>query len=200
MVSKIDSKAQLQFIRLISLSSSRFNISLLIQKMVAILENSKLSTTVSNQTFIVNLILSRSLWQTASLITFIEKIYSSVFKQTKFSKNKVLELLAEDFNIPQKLYRLEKKPTLSKEERSELLKYYVETKSFPDNLKIYKKELEVQLKDLLAKDDFILLDTLIEYSQRFTEMEQLLSLIPIKRVFDVVTKNIFSEHSISMLL
>lgn len=200
LVSKIDSKAQLQFIRLISLSSSRFNISLLIQKMVAILENSKLSTTVSNQTFIVNLILSRSLWQTASLITFIEKIYSSVFKQTKFSKNKVLELLAEDFNIPQKLYRLEKKPTLSKEERSELLKYYVETKSFPDNLKIYKKELEVQLKDLLAKDDFILLDTLIEYSQRFTEMEQLLSLIPIQRVFDVVTKNIFSEHSISMLL
>jgi len=159
-----------------------------------------LSTTVSNQTFIVNLILSRSLWQTASLITFIEKIYSSVFKQTKFSKNKVLELLAEDFNIPQKLYRLEKKPTLSKEERSELLKYYVETKSFPDNLKIYKKELEVQLKNLLAKDDFILLDTLIEYSQRFTEMEQLLSLIPIQRVFDVVTKNIFSEHSISMLL
>ena len=200
LVSKIDSKAQLQFIRLISLSSSRFNISLLIQKMVVILENSKLSTTLSNQTFIVNLILSRSLWQTASLITFIEKIYSSVFKQTKFSKNKVLELLAEDFNIPQKLYRLEKKPTLSKEERSELLKYYVETKSFPDNLKIYKKELEVQLKDLLAKDDFILLDTLIEYSQRFTEMEQLLSLIPIQRVFDVVLKNIFSEHSISMLL
>ena len=199
-VLRMDTHLKFKLLDLILIEDSVINLSILINKLELILKGVKLSTSISNQNFLIKLILEKGFWKITNLIVFIEKFYRFIAEKTSISKVEILELLSAQFNISKSLYLMEKNPQLSKEDYIEILKYYLEIKKVPENLKKTSTQIKEQLTQLLLKEEFILMDLLNENMPNPNALNNILSLISIEYVLEVIYKNIFDKNTISQLV
>jgi hypothetical protein len=199
-VIRMDTHLKFKLLDLIVIEDSVINLSILINKLELILKGVKLSTSISNQNFLIKLILEKGFWKITNLNVFIEKFYRFIAEKTSISKVEILELLSAQFNISKSLYLMEKNPQLSKEDYIEILKYYLEIKSVPENLKKTSTQIKEQLTQLLLKEEFILMDLLNENMPNPNALNNILSLISIEYVLEVIYKNIFDKNTISQLV
>ena len=79
-----------------------------------------------------------------------------ISKKVKFKKTELINYLKnKGFNISKKLIQETKKYDLTNEEIIELIKYYIETNEFPQNLKKHQKSITKKIKAFLLKEDSI---------------------------------------------
>ncbi|MBF12641.1 MAG: hypothetical protein CMC63_10780, partial [Flavobacteriaceae bacterium] len=191
-VTSLPEMEKMKFLEIINFSSSSFSLSSLIISLKDYFKDTQLSPKhKSNEDFLIEVVLSTSLWNITSLISFIEKIYPLISKKVKFKKIEIINyLIKKGFNISKKFIEKTKTQNFDNEELIEILKFYIETNDFPKNLKQHHIS-QKKIKDLLLKEDPFTLSIADEYSYKPVLFGRLFSLITFNELLDTIERNIF---------
>ena len=200
LVIELPYKERMKLLELIQLRGSNFNLALVLESLNVLFEDVSLTTGNTNENHLIFNVFTEGLWKQSSLISFIEKLYPFVKKSSNKTKTKILTFLAVEFNIPEKLILLKKSATLSEEEQIEVLKFFLETNTIPKHLTIFKNKIEVQIKNLLLEQDFILMRILKEYAYKPQGLERLFSFIHFNEILNAIQKNILGEQPLLRIL
>ena len=189
---------KIKFLELIHFTISSFSLSSLVVLMEDYFQGFKLSTShESNMNFLIEIIITSGLWNQTSLISFIEKIYLLISKKVKFKKTEFINYLKnKGLNISKNLIQETKKHDLTNEEIIELIKFYIETNDFPQNLKKHHKSIQKKIKAFLLKEDPITISITNEYLLKPRIFGRIFSLITFNDLLDTIERNIFRKFPI----
>ena len=189
---------KIKFLELIHFTTSSFSLSSLVVLMEKFFQDFKLSTShESNMNYLIDIIITSGLWNQTSLISFIEKIYLLISKKVKFKKTEFINYLKnKGLNISKNLIQETKKHDLTNEEIIELIKFYIETNDFPQNLKKHHKSIQKKIKAFLLKEDPIIISITNEYLLKPLIFGRIFSLITFNDLLDTIERNIFSKFPI----
>ena len=189
---------KIKFLKLIHFTTSSFSLSSLVVLMEKFFQDFKLSTShESNMNYLIDIIITSGLWNQTSLISFIEKIYLLISKKVKFKKTEFINYLKnKGLNISKNLIQETKKHDLTNEEIIELIKFYIETNDFPQNLKKHHKSIQKKIKAFLLKEDPIIISITNEYLLKPLIFGRIFSLITFNDLLDTIERNIFSKFPI----
>ena len=186
--------------QLVHFKSASFELHKIFELLESYFEKTNLSASLPNSTFFLYLTLREELWMQTSLITFVEKLFPFIQSKSKKTKKQILIFISSEFNISNKLIELEKSTVFSDFELIEVLKYYLEFNQFPKHLKLYTKEIELQLKQILLKEGYILKELLREFKLKPQVLERLFSFISLEAIIDSFHESSFKEQTISVSL
>ena len=186
--------------QLIHLKSASFDLYKIFELLKRYFENTDLSSSLPNQTFFLYLTLRERLWMQTSLISFVEKLYPFIQPKAKKTKKQLLIFIAAEFAISKRLIELEKNTVLTDFELIEVLKYYLEFNQFPKHLKLYAKEIQLQIQQILLKETYVLRELLREFKLKPQELERLFSFISLETIIDSFHESSFKEQSSSYFL
>ena len=189
---------KIKFLELIHFTTSSFSLSSLVVLMEKFFQDFKLSTShESNMNYLIDIIITSGLWNQTSLISFIEKIYLLISKKVKFKKTEFINYLKnKGLNISKNLIQETKKHDLTNEEIIELIKFYIETNDFPQNLKKHHKSIQKKIKAFLLKEDPITISITNEYLLKPGIFGRIFSLITFNDLLDTIERNIFRKFPI----
>ena len=189
---------KIKFLELIHFTTSSFSLSSLVVLMEKFFQDFKLSTShESNMNYLIEIIITSGLWNQTSLISFIEKIYLLISKKVKFKKTEFINYLKnKGLNISKNLIQETKKHDLTNEEIIELIKFYIETNDFPQNLKKHHKSIQKKIKAFLLKEDPITISITNEYLLKPRIFGRIFSLITFNDLLDTIERNIFRKFPI----
>ena len=189
---------KIKFLELIHFTTSSFSLSSLVVLMEKFFQDFKLSTShESNMNYLIEIIITSGLWNQTSLISFIEKIYLLISKKVNFKKTEFINYLKnKGLNISKNLIQETKKNDLTNEEIIELIKFYIETNDFPQNLKKHHKSIQKKIKAFLLKEDLITISITNEYLLKPLIFGRIFSLITFNDLLDTIERNIFRKFPI----
>ena len=122
---------------------------------------------------------------------------SFIPKKASLKKTELLKYLQDKgFNISKSFFQITKKQALSDQELIEVLKFFLETNTFPKNLLSQRDELQSQIQTLLLSQDAILESLLNEYSYKPKLFERLFTFVEFRDLFRFIEKNRINGLSI----
>ena len=190
-------KEKMKFLELVQQSNANFNLAVLIEELKNYFSKITLTNKTTNTDFFIDLILAQELWKQSSLLSFIERLVSFIPKKASLKKTELLKYLQDKgFNISKSFFQITKKQALSDQELIEVLKFFLETNTFPKNLLSQRDELQSQIQTLLLSQDAILESLLNEYSYKPKLFERLFTFVEFRDLFRFIEKNRINELSI----
>ena len=190
-------KEKMKFLELVQQSNANFNLAVLIEELKNYFSKITLTNKTTNTDFFIDLILAQELWKQSSLLSFIERLVSFIPKKASLKKTELLKYLQDKgFNISKSFFQITKKQALSDQELIEVLKFFLETNTFPKNLLSKRDELQSQIQTLLLSQDAILESLLNEYSYKPKLFERLFTFVEFRDLFRFIEKNRINELSI----
>lgn len=190
-------KEKMKFLELVQQSNANFNLAALIEELKNYFSKITLTNKTTNTDFFIDLILAQELWKQSSLLSFIERLVSFIPKKASLKKTELLKYLQDKgFNISKSFFQITKKQALSDQELIELLKFFLETNTFPKNFLSQRDELQSQIQTLLLSQDAILESLLNEYSYKPKLFERLFTFVEFRVLFRFIEKNRINELSI----
>ena len=190
-------KEKMKFLELVQQSNANFNLAVLIEELKNYFSKITLTNKTTNTDFFIDLILAQELWKQSSLLSFIERLVSFIPKKASLKKTELLKYLQDKgFNISKSFFQITKKQALSDQELIEVLKFFLETNTFPKNLLSQRDELQSQIQTLLLSQDAILESVLNEYSYKPKLFERLFTFVEFRDLFRFIEKNRINKLSI----
>ena len=190
-------KEKMKFLELVQQSNANFNLAALIEELKNYFSKITLTNKTTNTDFFIDLILAQELWKQSSLLSFIERLVSFIPKKASLKKTELLKYLQDKgFNISKSFFQITIKQALSDQELIEVLKFFLETNTFPKNLLFQRDELQSQIQTLLLSQDAILESLLNEYSYKPKLFERLFTFVEFRDLFRFIEKNRINELSI----
>ena len=186
--------------QLIHLKTASFELYYVFELLETFLDKVKLSPTESNNIYFLKLTLIEELWKQTSLISLIEKLMPFIQLKSKKTKKQILNFISSKFNLSKKLIELEKNVTFSDSEIIEVLKYYLEFKTFPKHLKLYENQIQSQIKQFLLRQDYVVIDLLREYKFKPLQLERLFIFISLASIIDSFSELILNKQRSSLYL
>ena len=190
-------KEKMKFLELVQQSNANFNLAALIEELKNYFSKITLTNKTTNTDFFIDLILAQELWKQSSLLSFIERLVSFIPKKASLKKTELLKYLQDKgFNISKSFFQITIKQALSDQELIEVLKFFLETNTFPKNLLFQRDELQSQIQTLLLSQDAILESLLNEYSLKPKLFERLFTFVEFRDLFRFIEKIRINELSI----
>ena len=190
-------KEKMKFLELVQQSNANFNLAVLIEELKNYFSKITLTNKTTNTDFFIDLILAQELWKQSSLLSFIERLVSFIPKKASLKKTELLKYLQDKgFNISKSFFQITIKQALSDQELIEVLKFFLETNTFPKNLLFQRDELQSQIQTLLLSQDAILESLLNEYSLKPKLFERLFTFVEFRDLFRFIEKIRINELSI----
>ena len=190
-------KEKMKFLELVQQSNANFNLAALIEELKNYFSKITLTNKTTNTDFFIDLILAQELWKQSSLLSFIERLVSFIPKKASLKKTELLKYLQDKgFNISKSFFQITIKQALSDQELIEVLKFFLETNTFPKNLLFQRDELQSQIQTLLLSQDAILESLLNDYSSQPKLIERLFTFVEFRDLFRFIEKIRINELSI----
>ena len=189
-----------KFYQLIHFKTASFELYYVFELLEIFLDKVKLSPTESNNVYFLKLTLIEELWRQTSLISLIEKLMPFIQLKSKKTKKQILNFISSKFNLSKKLIELEKNVKFSDSELIEVLKYYLEFKTFPKHLKLYENQIQSQIKQFLLRQDYVVIELLREYKFKPLQLELLFIFISLASIIDSFNELILNKHRLSLYL